>query len=188
MLVCCALMTYHSASLWVLRLAAVTAVVATIGCSGGDNKSGPADASLDAPSSFSTNVYGPILTANCVGCHGPTLDGAPGPGVAYGHLDMTSATVAYGNLVGGGGGVLAGGSKCAALGMDSGLKRVVPGDPINSLFYNKVASNDGDGGDLALPDGGSMVFCGHSMPLGSPGLGAGNLSTIRDWIQQGAQP
>jgi hypothetical protein len=96
---------------------------------------------------------------------------------------MSSATLAYGNLVGDGG-MFAAGNSCA----DSGIKRVVPADPTHSLIYNKVASNDGDGGDIKMPDGGPTVFCGHPMPLNGPALGSADLSTIRDWIQQGAKP
>ena len=162
-------------------------VAAAMGCSS-DNNGGPADASQGDSSSaaflsFSTNVYGPILNDNCVGCHS-TSDSGPGPGAEFGHLDMSSATLAYGNLVGDGGGVFAAGSQCA----DSGIKRVVPADPTHSLIYNKVASNAGDGGAITTADGSTTVFCGHPMPLNGPALVSADLSTIRDWIQQGAKP
>jgi hypothetical protein len=146
------------------------------------------DAGNDASLSFGTNVYGPIITSYCTFCHGLTGDGGPGIGIQFGHLDMSTESNAYANLVGDGGGVLAAGSGCGKLGADAGLLRVLPGDPTDSLIYNKVVSNDGDGGSVILSDGGAEVFCGHPMPEFEPSLPASDLAAIHDWIAQGAKP
>jgi hypothetical protein len=137
--------------------------------------------------SFATSVYGPIISARCTFCHGLTADGGPGVGIQFGHLDMSTEANAYANLVGDGGGVPAGGSACKTLGQ-SGLLRVSPGSPASSLIYNKVVSNDGDGGSVVLADGGLEVFCGHPMPEFEPSIPSSDIATIHDWIAQGAQP
>ncbi|MDP9036319.1 MAG: hypothetical protein M3O50_16080, partial [Myxococcota bacterium] len=136
--------------------------------------------------SFATNVW-PIVGPVCSGCHGFAPDGGVGAGLEFGRLDLSSEAVAYADLLVDGG-VAAAGTACAALGVDAGLKRVVPDDPLASLLYNKVASNDGDGGGLHAPDGGPLVFCGSPMPLHQTALSAAELTTIRDWIQRGALP
>jgi mono/diheme cytochrome c family protein len=151
---------------------------------GNDSGGGDNDAAAVA---FGANVYGSIIAVKCLGCHGPTADGGPGTGIQFGHLDMSTQATAYGNLVGDGGGVPADGVACAALGTD-GLLRVAPGNPTTSLIYNKLASNDGDGGSILLADGGPMVFCGNPMPLHHPAISAADLGTIHDWIGQGATP
>jgi hypothetical protein len=127
--------------------------------------------------SFSTSVY-PIIEKHCIFCHGPTADGGAGSGIEFGKLDMGTEANAYANLVGTTGGVAAAGAACAT----SSHKRVVPGDPTDSLLYNKLVSNDGDGGTL------STVFCGHAMPLDKPAIDASDLQTIDEWISQGANP
>jgi hypothetical protein len=129
-------------------------------------------------------VYAAIIEKHCIFCHGPTADGGPGIGIAYGSLDMRTEATAYANLVGDGGGVLAQGFSCGS----SGLLRVAPGNPEQSLIYNKVISNDGDGGSLTTADGGKAVFCGHPMPEGLPALPAADLQAIQDWIAQGGNP
>jgi hypothetical protein len=102
---------------------------------------------------------------------------------------MGDAAVAYAELVGAdGGGVYAAGALCGAFGTDGGLKRVMPGDPLHSLLYNKLASNVGDGGSITLSDGGEEVFCGHPMPLGFPAVSAAAVKEVADWIDGGAKP
>jgi hypothetical protein len=154
---------------------------------GADSGQGPVDSGTNsdaAPVSFSTDVYANIISAKCLFCHGPTADGGPGIGIAFGHLDMSTETLAYANLLGDGGGAPAGGVACGT----TGLLRVVPGNPTQSLLYNKLASNDGDGGSLLLPDGGPMVFCGHPMPENHPAIGATDLAAVQTWIAQGGSP
>ena len=83
---------------------------------------------------------------------------------------MSTQTLAYTNLVGAGGtGVAAMGGSCGA----SGLLRVTPGDSLASLLYLKIR-------------GGTAPPCGSAMPRGLPTLPAGDIATIRNWIEAGA--
>jgi hypothetical protein len=146
------------------------------------------DAGTDsAPSlSFSTDVY-TIIGSHCTFCHG-LVDGGEGSGIKFGHLDMGTESAAYGNLVGeAGAGVLAQGKACGHLG-DAGLLRVDPSNAVQSLFYNKVESNDGDGGSLTYADGGLVVLCGNPMPDHGDRLPSADLATIQTWINEGAKP
>ncbi len=159
--------------------------------SGGDDSSSPGTdsggAGSDAAVGFGANVYGSIIATKCLFCHGPTADGGPGIGIQFGHLDMSTQATAYASLLGDGGGVPADGVACSTLGA-SGLLRVAPGSPSTSLLYNKLASNDGDGGSILLPDGGPLVFCGNPMPEHHPAISAPDLGTVNAWILQGATP
>jgi hypothetical protein len=162
------------------------------GSGGGEDSSSPSTDSggggNDAAAvAFGTDVYSGIIAARCLACHGPTADGGPGTGIQFGHLDMSTQDTAYANLVGDGGGVPADGVACSTLGAD-GLLRVAPGNPTTSLIYNKLASNDGDGGSILLADGGPMVFCGNPMPLHHSAISAADLGIVHDWISQGATP
>jgi hypothetical protein len=141
------------------------------------------------PLSFTTDIWGPIVSMHCVGCHGVS-DAGPGPGISVGHLDMGDAAAAYINLLGGDGGVTpqGGGEGGAAMiscvsfaTTDAGLpvRRVVPNDVLHSLFCNKVASK---------LDGGPAVYCGNPMPALGPALVPGDIATIQAWINQGAKP
>ena len=129
----------------------------------GATDTGPRDAGAtdtgprDAGSGFAA-VY-PIIQRACVGCHGSS-----------GALNMSTQTLAYTNLVGAGGtGVAAMGGSCGA----SGLLRVTPGDSLASLLYLKIR-------------GGTAPPCGSAMPRGLPTLPAGDIATIRNWIEAGA--
>ena len=150
---------------------------------GGDVGAGNPGPDAAVTLSFNTDVYTPILSKRCIGCHGPTADGGAGSGISSGKLDLGTEPNAYTNLVG----APAAGKACATLG-GQGLVRVKPGDPNTSLLYNKLASNDGDGGIILLADGGPSVLCGNPMPLHGHALAAADLGTIHDWIQQGATP
>jgi hypothetical protein len=108
-------------------------------------------------------------------------------GISHGNLDMGTEQKAYANLVGDGGGVPADGVACGSLGA-KGLLRVDPGNPNQSLLYNKVATNDGDGGSTTLPDGGEAVFCGNPMPLHEAAIPSAEVQAIQDWIAQGGHP
>jgi hypothetical protein len=135
------------------------------------------DARADAaPLSFATDVY-PIIALRCTACHV-----APkGSGFTQGRLDMTTggAAGAYAQLVNvmamgivpGGAGVT-----CAA----SGLTRVVPGDALISLLYQKVNSK------LMA----TIAPCGDPMPDGTtaPALTVEEVGTIQTWIDDGAKP
>jgi hypothetical protein len=162
----------------------LTAVATANACSSGSSTSGfsdDPDSGSGATLSFSTDVYSPIIEKHCIFCHGPTEDGGSGSGIQFGSVDMGTETSAYANLVGTSGGVAAGGAACSTKG-SAGLKRVAPSDPTDSLLYNKISNNDGDGGTLP------GILCGHAMPLGEPALSAADQTTIHDWIAQGANP
>ena len=104
------------------------------------------------------SVY-PIIQRACVGCHGSS-----------GGLNMSTEPLAYTNLVGAAGtGVSAMGSACGT----SGLRRVTPGDALASLIYLKIR-------------GGTAPPCGSAMPRGQPTLPAGDIATVRAWIEAGA--
>lgn len=107
---------------------------------------GPADAGTPAYAAVQA-----IFNASCTSCHGGS-----------GALNL-GASVSYANLVN----VAAAGGSCAS----SGMLRVAPGDPTNSLLYRKVAATQP---------------CGNSMPRGGPALAPADVEIIRRWIAGGA--
>jgi hypothetical protein len=152
-------------------IALAAALGSASACSGGDTTSGnPADGGGSSSSSsssggssdsggggisFATAVY-PILTANCVGCHGHLNP-----------IDMSvSASDARGRLVNQ---PAPSGVACAS----STEKLVTPGNSAMSILYSKVSAPN--------------PVCGARMPLGSA-LPATDQTTIKDWIDEGAQP
>jgi hypothetical protein len=96
--------------------------------------------------SYSADIQ-PIFNNFCISCHPPNNQ-----------LNL-NAGVSLSNLV-----------NRAAFGYPGHI-RVVPGDPANSVLYNKVANTG--------------VF-GGPMPQGSSGLAAPLVDKIRNWILQGA--
>lgn len=72
------------------------AAVGVAADAGGDGGAGDGGASAaDAgPVTFAANVWNPIFSVHCVGCHGLLADGGPGGGIRLGHLDMGDAAVA----------------------------------------------------------------------------------------------
>ncbi|HZU83240.1 MAG TPA: hypothetical protein VE987_10000 [Polyangiaceae bacterium] len=131
------------------------------GDAGGDAGSGDAGSGALG---FAQDVY-PLLTATCSGCHG------------IGNFQLgVSATAAYAALVNQ---PIPGGVPCATATLPAGTKLVVPSDSGHSLLYNKVAS--------AEPMG-PAVLCGVSMPYGGGMLPQSQVTTIKDWIDQGAKP
>jgi hypothetical protein len=148
---------------------------------------GDAGDATTGPLSLAATVY-PNVLSQCTGCHAIQSDGGIGVGLMNGKLDMGDAAAAFEGLVGDGGGVLAQGTACGPLGVDAGLKRVVPGDPVHSLLWNKLASNDGGGGSNVLTDGGLEVACGVPMPAFHAALPATQIKTVSDWIEGGAKP
>jgi hypothetical protein len=127
------------------------------------------------PLSFSADIYGPIVQHHCIGCHGPTADGGPGSGIAFGHLDMSSVDAGFANLVN----VAAAGGACELIDGSAGPVRVVPGNAAASLLYDKV------NGFTVAP------VCGSPMPksgeIGDGGQAA-VVGAIQTWINQGALP
>ena len=63
------------------------------------------------------------------------------------------------------------------------FSRVVPGDPAHSWLYLKVS-------DMAAGAGCTGDFCNSQVmpPTGQVTLSSTDLSTIRQWIQDGAAP
>jgi hypothetical protein len=125
--------------------------------------------------SFAADVY-PIITARCIACHNPNS-----PSFPMHRLDMTTgnASGAYSQLVMVRAmGNVAGGAALTC--MVSGLIRVVPNNSAQSLLYNKV--------DSKLM--GAPALCGNPMPnpTAAPSLAAGDVTTIEQWIDQGANP
>jgi mono/diheme cytochrome c family protein len=138
---------------------------------------GDDSSTLDAGSSlsFGTDIYGPIIHEHCIGCHGPTADGGPGPGEAFGKLDMSNVDAGYANLVN----VPANGVACGDIDGSPGPVRVVPGNAPASLLYLKV-----DGYSIAPPCGSAMPKSGE-IPDGGQAV---VVAKIQTWIDQGANP
>jgi hypothetical protein len=105
-----------------------------------------------------TEVYA-IISERCAFCH--TADHI---GLLLGHLDMSSADLAYANLVG----HAAAGTDCGA----SGKTRVMSGNPDQSLIVQKLLG---------------IAGCGVQMPDGYPALPSEQIALIRAWIAAGAK-
>lgn len=101
---------------------------------------------------FEMEVY-PIIMANC-SCH---VGGAPGG------LSMSSAVVAYGNLL-----------SVPSANMANEQNRIEPGSPDDSFLWQKINNT------LQMGEGGVMPAGGNPM------LGAEDLATIEMWIMGGA--
>ncbi len=106
---------------------------------------GPVDDQQTAENISFTNDVQPVFDQYCISCH-----------PASGDLDLT-ASHSYNQLV-----------NVNASGYQA--KRVVPGDPENSVLYKKI---DGSG-----------TF-GSNMPLGGS-LSAAQILLIKQWIEEGA--
>ena len=132
-----------SAIRWPLLLS----ILAFAACSDEGDSSSPTDPGDPDPVSFAADVQ-PIFDANCTVCHGSDGNGG---------LDLR-APQSYDNLVD----------------FDSpnyGAKRVVAGDPDNSVLIDKITG----GGQF-----------GSRMPPSGPGLPAARIETIRTWVLEGA--
>ncbi len=110
-------------------------------------------------SSIYTVLVGPTCAVS--DCHGT----AP----FRGRLDMSSQSNAYTSLVGSD----AMGGSCGSM----GYRRVIAGDPDNSLIIRKLEG---------LPSNRDMAICGERMPLGRPRRSQDEIDRIRMWIQMGA--
>jgi hypothetical protein len=125
----------------------------------GDSSTG-ADSPGDG-SSFA-QLQASVFTTSCAvsGCH------VAASAAASGNLALTS-DVAYANLVN----VMP--TNLSA--RQDGLRRVVPGNPDNSLLYHKVSIG-----------GHSHADYGNTMPVGASPLTQGQVDFIRKWIEAGA--
>lgn len=124
------------------------------------------------PNSF-TEVYTQIIQPTCTNdyCHYQDV------GVRYGALDMSSQVNAYWNLAG----ELCAGYACSGM----GFRRVIPGDPEDSMLYEKVSQASPPCGvqmpaNIAAWQVGTPVFSGNA-------LTAEQQSLIYNWILEGAQ-
>jgi len=126
-----------------------------------------------AANSF-TEVYSQIIQPTCSSdfCH------YEGVGIRYGALDMSAQVSAYWSLVD----QLCAGAACSG----NGNRRVVPGDPADSIMYLKVSESAPPCGaqmpaDTAtLRQSGSTVFSGTALTTAQQTL-------IYNWIYEGAQ-
>ena len=132
-----------------------------VACSGGSDGSSVGASQTGASSAVSySDVYTEVLST-CTDHH----SGAN----AAGNLDLSSASVAFTNLVG----VAAQGPACgaSALGGAKPLLRVDPGNADESLLYQKLAGTQ---------------TCGASMPDLEPALPASQVDLVKTWINAGA--
>lgn len=109
--------------------------------------------------SYAVDVWAPIISVRCAGCH-------PGGGAPASLNHFPDAATSYGNLFNIN-------AECSMA--VPPLKRVLPGDSANSVLFDKL--------DTTTP-----TQCGLPMPLGRPSLPLSEQTIIRDWIDQGAHP
>jgi len=105
-------------------------------------------------------VYADVISTACLSCHVPG-----GIGVTVGNLDLSTESVAYGNLVN----QDAAGSSCARHG-----SLVAPNEPGSSIFFLKVSLDD-------------PTPCGAKMPLSAAPLPQSQADEIEGWIEAGAK-
>lgn len=119
------------------------------GGSGNNDNGGVTGPNTDP--SFSKDVMEIFNRRSCTsgGCHGS----------GQGGLTMTTATVAYSNLVN-------------VVSPNSGEVRVVPGNSASSYLIKKLQGTQS---------------VGDQMPLGMSPLDGADLQTIKNWIDQGAK-
>jgi hypothetical protein len=98
-----------------------------------------------------------------------------GGGYSNGKLDLSTSDNAYAALLGDAGtGAPAAGTACGG----KGLTRVVPGNPAESLLYNK----------LNAKTTGKAAPCGNPMPASGAALPTASINVISQWIMEGAKP
>jgi len=138
-------------------------------CTGGEcEAAGDVVARLERPLDPSwRSIFAQVVEPNCTtpGCHAP--DPQNGDAISAG-LDLTEIESGLAALID----VEA--SEGESLGAECGFEdrvRIIPGDPDNSLFLHKLATD--------APD------CGDQMPFGQP-LDAEQIDVIREWIAIGA--
>jgi hypothetical protein len=138
-----------------------TGGAATGGGTGGAATGGGTGAIDAGPPITFTTVYTTIIANRCAPCHTTST----GIGVTQGMLDMTTQANAYTNLVN----TAAAGSACSGHGT-----RVVPNQPDSSILYLKISLDD-------------PSPCGAKMPFGLAPLPQSEVTSIQDWILQGAK-
>jgi membrane protein involved in colicin uptake len=137
---------------------------ATSAPSGAGSSAGPAASGSGAATgklSFATDVYGPVIRARCSSCH---TDAPSFGGLTF----LPDAAAAYANLVN-----VPAGAADANLCKASGLARVQPGAPEQSLLYTKL----------------TKPVCGSQMPPAVfPQPTPAQVEIVRKWIADGAAP
>jgi len=133
------------------------------GSSGGgsDNDNGGSEGSGESgPTvSFAAEIQGPTFTAICVGCHFTgNLQGLP---------DLSDGNSRQ-NLV----------NQDTTL-TDGGGKRVVPGDSVNSILYQRISG-------IGLPAGEATMPFGDTQSLAENKDTAHLAQKIKTWIDEGA--
>ncbi len=147
----------------------------TSGAASGSSSGATSGATSGTSSGATSGAAGPSFAAlyasiglgcTCLPCHA-----TGGGGFVTGKLDLSTSDAAYKALVG----VKAAGGKCGT----SGLTRVVAGNAMQSLLYNKLNAKTTK---TAAP-------CGDPMPDGNvAALSAGDITMIQAWINGGANP
>jgi hypothetical protein len=131
--------------------------------------------SSTAPSANSfTEVYAQIIGPSCTNdfCHYQNV------GIRYGALDMSTQIAAYWSLAD----VLCAGASCSG----NGNRRVVPGDPSDSILYLKVSESSPPCGAQMPADEAALRESGTTVFSGTP-LTADQQQLIYNWIYEGAQ-
>jgi len=129
--------------------------------SGSTGTGGATNGATDAGSGPTFHqVYADVISTACLSCHVPG-----GIGVTVGNLDLSTESVAYGNLVD----QDAAGASCAGHGT-----LVVPNEPGSSIFFLKVNVDD-------------PTPCGAKMPLSAAPLSRSQADEINAWIEAGAK-
>ncbi len=138
--------------------ALVVVIITTAGCGSGasSNSTPPPLGSTGSepidPTATFTRVQNELFTPTCaqIGCH-DTLGRQQGT--------ILSAGKAYAETVN------------VASTENASLKRIFPGDPLNSYLYRKVTG---------------AGITGDRMPQGGPYLTDAQIALVRDWVRRGA--
>jgi|HubBroStandDraft_2_1064218.scaffolds.fasta_scaffold251500_1 hypothetical protein len=181
-----------------LRLSlAIAAAAVMFGCSSSSSKSTSTSTETSTSTSSTTGTTfedfyeGVIITYKCQNCHVPGKIGVSttndaGVPVKGGELDMSTPEATYMNLV-----------NVKAAGYNSGVAacvgkdfvRVKPNDPAASLIVLKtelaVSKKYFDSGAVEPPCGAEMPL-GCGMTAGLSCLGRMDITTLVDWINNGA--
>ncbi len=124
------------------------------------------------PNSF-TEVYTQVIRPTCSNdyCHYQNV------GIRYSALDMSTQVSAYWSLAG----QLCAGAACSGM----GYRRVIPGDPKNSVLYQKVSQTNPPCG-VQMPASIAALLAGIPQFSGAA-LTADQQMLIYNWILEGAQ-
>ncbi|HUB08977.1 MAG TPA: hypothetical protein VMB50_18355 [Myxococcales bacterium] len=129
-----------------------------------------------------TNFNQQIILVSCAvsSCH------APPAGPAVGNLDLKTSP--YAALLGADGG----GVPATDIGEPynytyNGMLLVKPGDPANSLLYQKLAAGLGAASECVQTPTGACQYGQHMPNVAGEVLGASYVEAVREWIADGAK-